>query len=158
LLARAKKSVAKAAQQAQVEIDADPNLQLRGNATQIESVITNLLSNALRHTPADGAVTLAWKARKNGAELSVADTGEGIAPEHLPRLTERFFRVDRGRARNDGGVGLGLAIVKHILHRHDAELRIRSEVGAGSVFCCVFPKERVLVAAEDAESKERRRA
>lgn len=158
LLAGARKAVTGNAGQPGIEVVTDTELQLRGNATQIESVVMNLLSNALRHTPADGTVTLAWKARKNGAELSVTDTGEGIAPEHIPRLTERFFRVDRGRARNDGGVGLGLAIVKHILHRHDAELRIESEVGAGSTFRCLFPGERVLAVDGGAEGKQRRRA
>ena len=158
LLEGVKKEDAGVAGHAEIVIAADPELQLRGNATQIESVVTNLLSNALRHTPADGTVTLTWKGRKSGAELSVTDTGEGIAPENVPRLTERFFRVDRGRARNDGGVGLGLAIVKHILNRHDAELRIESEVGAGSAFRCLFPQERVLAAAGSVKGKERRSA
>jgi len=133
---------------ARIVVDADPALRLKGNSTQIESVITNLVSNALRHTPTDGTVTVTWKALKHGAELSVADTGEGIAEEHIPRLTERFFRVDRGRARDEGGVGLGLAIVKHVLSRHDATLRVRSSLGEGSEFRCRFPAERVTAAAE----------
>ena len=105
--------------------------------------MTNLLTNALRHTPADGTVTLAWESNKKGARLIVSDTGEGIAEDDIPRITERFFRVDRGRARDDGGVGLGLAIVKHILSRHDARLEISSKPGEGSEFCCVFPASRV---------------
>ena len=91
-------------------------------------------------------------AGSGGGVISVTDTGEGIADEHLPRLTERFFRVDRGRARTDGGVGLGLAIVKHILNRHDAELRITSEVGKGSTFWCEFSKDRVVERQTAAEA------
>ncbi len=128
----------------ELRVKADASVQLLGNPTQIESVITNLLTNAIRHTPADGRITLKWSAGSGGGVISVTDTGEGIADEHLPRLTERFFRVDRGRARTDGGVGLGLAIVKHILSRHDAELRIASEVGKGSTFFCEFSKQRIV--------------
>lgn len=129
-----------------ISVDADQGLRLRGNSTQIESVISNLVSNAVRHTPADGRVTVSWRGVKKGAALIVEDTGEGIAAEDIPRLTERFFRVDRGRSRDDGGVGLGLAIVKHILSRHDATFLISSEPGEGSEFRCNFPKERVEVA------------
>lgn len=124
-------------------VDADDSISLLGNETQIESVIRNLVTNAIRHTPADGKIRLQWSRNKKGALLSVRDTGEGIAPEHLPRITERFFRVDRGRSRDDGGVGLGLAIVKHILHRHDGELQVESTPGEGSTFSCQFPAERV---------------
>ncbi|MDH3336409.1 MAG: phosphate regulon sensor histidine kinase PhoR [Gammaproteobacteria bacterium] len=130
---------------AAIEIECESKAQLRGKSREIESVIGNLLSNALRHTPAEGRVTLAWRSGPDGADLVVTDTGEGIAEEHIPRLTERFFRVDRGRARTDGGVGLGLAIVKHVLTRHDAELQISSDVGAGSEFRCHFPAARVVV-------------
>jgi two-component system phosphate regulon sensor histidine kinase PhoR len=120
--------------------------QLRGNGGEIESVITNLVSNAIRHTPADGKITLDWQTDDaDGADLVVSDNGEGIAEEHIPRLTERFFRVDRGRARQDGGIGLGLAIVKHVLGRHEADLHISSTPGGGSEFRCHFPKERVFV-------------
>lgn len=130
---------------AAIEIECESKAQLRGKSGEIESVIGNLLSNAHRHTPAEGRVTLSWRSGPDGADLVVSDTGEGIAEEHIPRLTERFFRVDRGRARTDGGVGLGLAIVKHVLMRHDAELRISSDVGAGSEFRCHFPAARVVV-------------
>ncbi len=130
---------------AAIEIHCESQAQLRGNASEIESVISNLLSNALRHTPPDGVVTVSWRSGPDGADLVVSDTGEGIAAEHLPRLTERFFRIDRGRARTDGGVGLGLAIVKHILSRHDAELHVSSEIGVGSEFRCHFPLQRVVV-------------
>lgn len=119
--------------------------QLRGNGGEIESAITNLVSNAIRHTPADGKITLDWQTDANGADLVISDNGEGIAEEHIPRLTERFFRVDRGRARQDGGVGLGLAIVKHVLGRHEAELHVKSEPAVGSEFRCHFPAERVSV-------------
>ena len=88
---------------------------------------------------------MTWRSGPDGADLVVADTGEGIDPEFIPRLTERFFRVDKGRSREDGGTGLGLAIVKHVLARHDAELTITSEPGEGSEFCCSFPAERVVV-------------
>ncbi|MDH3862178.1 MAG: ATP-binding protein, partial [Gammaproteobacteria bacterium] len=87
---------------------------------------------------------LCWRTDDDGADIVVTDTGEGIAAEDIPRLTERFFRVDRGRARRDGGVGLGLAIVKHVLARHDAELIIASEPGEGSEFRCHFPSNRVV--------------
>lgn len=130
---------------ANIEIEAQSTAQLRANNDEIETVIVNLLSNAIRYTPAGGDITLTWRSDADGADLIVADTGEGIAEEYIPRLTERFFRVDRGRAREDGGIGLGLAIVKHILGRHGAELRISSELGAGSEFCCHFPLDRVVI-------------
>ena len=128
-----------------IAVHVDSPARLRGNSNEIESLVTNLLSNAVRHTPASGKVTLRWWSDEAGAELVVSDTGEGIDPAHIPRLTERFFRVDRGRSRTDGGVGLGLAIVKHILSRHDAELRIDSERGRGSRFSCRFPASRVAI-------------
>lgn len=131
-----------------ITLDAEPAAQLRGDAGEIESLITNLLSNAVRHTPADGQITLSWQTGSDGADIVVRDTGEGIAEEHIPRLTERFFRVDRGRARTDGGVGLGLAIVKHVLTRHEADLSITSEPGSGSEFRCHFPPGRVVVEAQ----------
>jgi len=126
--------------------------QLSGAAEEIETVIVNLLSNAVRFTPRDGDITLTWRADENGADLIVADTGEGIDAEHIPRLTERFFRVDKGRSRDYGGTGLGLAIVKHVLARYDAELIISSEPGEGSAFRCHFPKDRVVLASSAALS------
>lgn len=130
---------------ASVSIDVNSTAELRGNRAEIETVIVNLISNAIRHTPADGEITLSWSSGPDGADLVVADTGEGIDFEHIPRLTERFFRVDKGRGREDGGIGLGLAIVKHVLARHDAVLIITSEAAAGSVFRCHFPADRVAV-------------
>lgn len=132
---------------AEVTVDAQSTARLRGSSAEIETVIVNLLSNAIRYTPADGRITITWRTGPDGADLIVADTGEGIDPENIPRLTERFFRVDKGRSRDDGGVGLGLAIVKHVLARHDAELIVTSEAGMGSEFRCHFPLERVVASA-----------
>jgi two-component system, OmpR family, phosphate regulon sensor histidine kinase PhoR len=129
----------------QIVVQSESQAALRGNAAEIETVVSNLLSNAVRHTPPGGSVRLRWlDSESGGATLAVEDTGEGIAEEFIPRLTERFFRVDRGRSRDDGGTGLGLAIVKHILTRHDAELEIRSTPGEGSRFLCHFPERRVI--------------
>lgn len=128
---------------AKIAIDVTSNAKLHGDSAEIETVIVNLLSNAIRHTPENGAITVSWQFSAEGADLVVADTGEGIDPEHIPRLTERFFRVDKGRSRDDGGIGLGLAIVKHVLARHDAELTVTSQSGAGSEFRCHFPPARL---------------
>ncbi|MCB1845772.1 MAG: DUF3329 domain-containing protein, partial [Halioglobus sp.] len=107
----------------EIVIDAPLTARLKGVSSEIETVISNLLVNAIRHTPADGRISLSWRADEDGdACLVVADTGEGVDAEFIPRLTERFFRVDSGRSRDAGGVGLGLAIVKHVLLRHDARL------------------------------------
>ena len=138
---------------ARIEISPESTAQLNGNAAEIETVLVNLLSNAIRFTPADGQITLTWRSDADGADLIVADTGEGIDPEFIPRLTERFFRVDKGRSRDDGGTGLGLAIVKHVLIRHDAELIISSKPGEGSEFRCHFPPERIVVAPAVSLSK-----
>lgn len=128
-----------------IEVDIESPARLRGNTGEIESLVTNLVSNAVRHTDVDGHIVLTWRADTDGATLLVEDDGEGIDAEHLPRLTERFFRVDRGRSREEGGVGLGLAIVKHVLGRHDARLEIDSEPGEGSRFSCRFPASRVIL-------------
>lgn len=145
LLASAKKASYQPGSTASIEANAESTIKLRGCGSEIESLISNLLSNALRHTPGCGQISLTWKSDAKGAVLLVEDTGEGIESEHIPRLTERFFRVDRGRTREDGGVGLGLAIVKHILSRHDAELSISSQLGHGSKFTCRFPLERIVI-------------
>jgi two-component system phosphate regulon sensor histidine kinase PhoR len=117
---------------------------LLGSARELRSAFANLAGNAVRYTPQGGAITLHWSADgASGARFSVQDNGIGIAREHLPRLTERFYRVDRGRSREAGGTGLGLAIVKHVLERHQAVLQIDSEPGRGSVFSAVFPPHRV---------------
>ena len=145
LMAAVRNAMKDQAKAADILIKTDTAAQLRGNASEIQSVISNLASNAIRHTSAEGTVTLIWKISDDGGDLIVRDTGEGIAEEHIPRLTERFFRVDRGRSRDGGGIGLGLAIVKHVLSRHDAELHISSEPGVGSEFRCRFPSDRVSV-------------
>ena len=130
---------------AQITVSVESPAQLLGNHSEIETVVMNLLANAVRYTPGDGKIDLAWRTSGKGAEIVVSDTGEGIDAEFIPRLTERFFRVDKGRSRDDGGTGLGLAIVKHVLVRHDAELEIKSEPGKGSEFRCRFPAERLLL-------------
>ncbi len=119
---------------------------LRGDAKDIQSVVSNLVSNAVRYTPPEGRIEIRWWSDASGGHISVSDTGIGIAKEHLSRLCERFYRVEDGRERlgNEGGTGLGLAIVKHALARHGADLEIKSEPGKGSVFTCHFPKDAVV--------------
>ena len=116
---------------------------LLGAEPELVSALANLVSNAVRYTPAGGTVTLSWRVSSEGAEFAVRDTGIGIDAKHIPRLTERFYRVDRGRSRDAGGTGLGLAIVKHALSRHQATLVITSEPGKGSCFTARFPLARV---------------
>jgi two-component system phosphate regulon sensor histidine kinase PhoR len=125
-------------------LETDPGLWLRGNQRELYSAFSNLVFNAVQHTPEHGVIRLRWYADEKGAHFSVADNGEGIAPEHIPRITERFYRVDKGRSRDKGGTGLGLAIVKHVLSRHGGKLHIESQVGKGSTFRCDFP-ERAIV-------------
>lgn len=125
-----------------------PGLALAGAPNEMRSALTNLVSNAVRYTPAGGKIDVAWARLPDGrVEFSVTDTGPGIAPEHLPRLSERFYRVDRSRSRESGGTGLGLAIAKHVAQRHGGELGIASTPGLGSRFSIVFPARRV--SAED---------
>ncbi|MGE3924575.1 MAG: phosphate regulon sensor histidine kinase PhoR [Lautropia sp.] len=127
-----------------IELDCQMPSQLRGVPAEIESAVRNLLTNAIRYTPQGGRITMSWTVRADDALLAVADTGIGIAAEHLPRLAERFYRVDRARSRETGGTGLGLAIVKHIAQRHGATLAIDSMPGQGSRFALVLPHDRVL--------------
>jgi two-component system, OmpR family, phosphate regulon sensor histidine kinase PhoR len=127
------------------KIELESDLALLGSRGEIHSALSNLVSNAVRYTPASGEIRLSWRADvQRGGVFSVHDTGPGIAREHIPRLTERFYRVDRSRSRETGGTGLGLAIVKHALNRHQARLEIQSELGKGSVFSAVFPARRLL--------------
>ncbi|MFI4869498.1 MAG: phosphate regulon sensor histidine kinase PhoR [Steroidobacterales bacterium] len=128
---------------AQVQVRADSHAMLLGEEMQIHSAFANLVDNAAKYTPADGSVQIRWWTDDKGGHFSVTDTGIGIAQEHIPRLTERFYRVDAGRSRATGGSGLGLAIVKHVLQRHGAQLSIESEEGRGSKFTCHFPRERL---------------
>jgi two-component system phosphate regulon sensor histidine kinase PhoR len=114
-----------------------------GAETELHSIFHNLVSNAVKYTPADGRIEVRYWNDPAGAHVSVQDTGIGIAPAHIPRLTERFYRVDAGRSRKLGGSGLGLAIVKHALQRHGAQLEVRSVEGKGSTFACHFPPDRV---------------
>jgi two-component system, OmpR family, phosphate regulon sensor histidine kinase PhoR len=126
---------------------------LYGAAHEIESAFTNLLVNGLKYTLAEGTVRMRWWTDEEGAHFSVIDTGIGIPAEHIPRLTERFYRVDAGRSRGQGGSGLGLAIVKHALQRHSGWLDVQSVEGKGSTFTCHFPQQRIWkVALQAAES------
>ncbi len=127
-----------------IESDVPPGLRLLGIGAEIESAIRNLLSNAVRYTPAGGRISLEWVQKNGEGAVVVADTGIGIPAEHLPRLTERFYRVDRARSRSTGGTGLGLAIVKHIANRHGAELLIESKAGKGSRFTLRFAPARII--------------
>ena len=147
LLAAAKKSVNNGTGVAEIVIDCKSRTPLCGSSAEIESIIVNLMTNAIRHTPADGRITMSWSVGESGGVLVVDDTGIGIEPEYIPRLTERFFRIDAGRSREEGGVGLGLAIVKHILERHDGKLIIDSTPGKGSRFSCQFPLSRMATDA-----------
>ncbi len=128
---------------AQVQVRADSRALLLGDEVQIHSAFANLVDNAAKYTPADGSVQMRWWTDKAGGHFSVTDTGMGIARVHIPRLTERFYRVDAGRSRETGGSGLGLAIVKHVLQRHGAQLSIESQEGRGSCFSCHFPSQRI---------------
>ncbi len=119
--------------------------RLLGNEEELRSAFTNLIVNAVKYTPADGNITIRWYETEDGACVEVSDTGEGIDPEHLPRLTERFYRAPGAEIRNPTGTGLGLAIVKHVLNRHDGRLEIDSRPGDGSRFRCRFPRRRVYL-------------
>ena len=122
----------------------DQDCTVAGSESELLSATLNLVNNAVRYTPPGGSVQLQWRMLADGqGEFSVVDSGPGIAPEHVPRITERFYRVDRSRSRETGGTGLGLAIVKHVAQRHGAQLRIDSVVGKGSTFALVFPASRV---------------
>ncbi|MHB8453773.1 MAG: phosphate regulon sensor histidine kinase PhoR [Acidiferrobacterales bacterium] len=130
-----------------ITMDARPDLKLLGNEEELRSAFSNLINNAVQYTPAGKSIHLNWIATADGPRFSVTDTGEGIAPQHIPHLAERFYRVDSARSRATGGTGLGLSIVKHILLRHDAKLLIESGLGRGSSFICQFPQSRTQFAA-----------
>lgn len=127
-----------------IQWDIDPALTVVGNPTELSSAITNLLTNAVRYTPSGGTIHVFWGVNEqNEAIFSVTDSGLGIAPADIPRVTERFYRVDKSRSRASGGTGLGLAITKHIAIRHNAKLQIKSKLNKGSTFSLVFPKENI---------------
>jgi two-component system phosphate regulon sensor histidine kinase PhoR len=128
----------------EISLDIADAATVLGSREELASAFGNLVSNAIRYTPAGGSIRLAWRIDSDGSGLfSVTDSGIGIAVEHIPRLTERFYRVDRSRSRATGGTGLGLAIVKHVLLRHQADLEIASEPGKGSTFAVRLPAKRV---------------
>ncbi|VFM95274.1 MAG: PAS/PAC sensor signal transduction histidine kinase [Candidatus Kentron sp. G] len=127
-----------------MEIDIRSRLGIMGNPRQLHSAFSNLVFNAVRYTTAGGKITVRWSTGDGGGRLLVRDTGIGIEPRHLPRITERFYRIDTGRSRETGGTGLGLTIVKHVLTQHDAELSIESVPGKGSDFTCYFPPVRLF--------------
>ena len=128
----------------QVELAIESSASLIGDEAMVQSAFSNLVDNAAKYTPAEGSMQIRWWTDEEGGHFSVRDTGPGISAEHIPRLTERFYRVDPGRSRETGGSGLGLAIVKHALHRHGGRLEIESIEGRGSTFTCHFPRDRVL--------------
>ena len=127
-----------------ITFDAGPACEIAGVQAELYSAMSNLVTNAVRYTPDAGMVHVSWKLLDDGrGEFKVKDSGPGIAPEHLPRLTERFYRIDRSRSRETGGTGLGLAIVKHVTQRHGGELHIESDLGQGSCFSILLPAARV---------------
>jgi two-component system phosphate regulon sensor histidine kinase PhoR len=126
-----------------ITLECDNDVWLRGNGEELRSALSNLVFNAVQYTPAEGKIAMRWNVDDQGAHFSVTDTGIGIPAHHIPRLTERFYRVDAGRSREVGGTGLGLAIVKHVLQRHNATLHIESVVNEGSTFRCDFPSALV---------------
>jgi len=127
----------------EVRVRIDSAAQLIGDEPEIHSAFSNLVDNAAKYTPPEGSIEMRWWTDEEGGHLAVTDTGFGIPSEHIPRLTERFYRVDAGRSRATGGSGLGLAIVKHVLQRHGAQLEVQSTLGEGSSFTCHFPAERL---------------
>ena len=125
-----------------ISLQADEKLLLKGHGSELRSLFSNLVFNAIAYTPPRGVIEIRWFMEGDAAVFSVLDTGIGIEQQHIPRLTERFYRVDEGRSRKSGGTGLGLAIVKHVLNRHDGRLEIESHYGSGSTFVCRFPPSR----------------
>jgi len=132
-----------------ISLQGTPAFDLLGSESELSSAFGNLVSNAIRYTPQNGEVRILWRDSAEGSSFTVEDTGIGIAPEHLPRLTERFYRVDRSRSRETGGTGLGLAIVKHAIARHQAHLDVESKPGQGSRFTIRFPAKRTVPAEPD---------
>ena len=138
----------------QVEMQLEPETSLLGQESEVYSAFSNLVFNAVRYTPSGGQIKLRWWTDKEGAHFSVQDNGQGIDSIHLPRLQERFYRVDESRSSDSGGTGLGLAIVKHVMLRHGGKLSIKSQLGKGSTFTCHFPKELITSTAVEEEVEE----
>lgn len=128
-----------------IAFEADETVTVTGAQTEILSALGNLVTNAIRYTPEGGSIHVQWRRAGDSAAFAVTDTGFGIPVADIPRLTERFYRVDRSRSRDTGGTGLGLAIVKHVLQRHDAMLEVKSEEGRGSTFAVRFPAQRTVL-------------
>lgn len=140
--------------QHQIELSVDESLALRGDESELRSAFSNLIVNAIKYTPPGGSIRIRWQRLHAEACLEVTDNGPGIAAQHLSRLTERFYRIDRGRSGRAGGSGLGLAIVKHVLNRHQARLQIDSEPGNGSRFRCLFSASRIVTLPSFPETGE----
>lgn len=138
-----------------ISLDADATVQLKGSEAELRSAFSNLVFNAVKYTPAEGNIRIRWWCDEHGAHLSVQDSGIGIDNKHLPRLTERFYRVDSSRNSTTGGTGLGLAIVKHVLLRHRARLEISSVLGHGSTFTCHFAPAQVKKTSVEAITDQR---
>jgi two-component system phosphate regulon sensor histidine kinase PhoR len=136
-----------------IELKTDSSLLLLGNEEELRSVFSNIIFNAVKYTPSEGHIWINWFCENQQAHFQVKDTGIGIAEKHIPRLTERFYRVDRGRSRDKGGTGLGLAITKHVLIRHQAKLEINSKIGVGSIFECIFPIKRTVIKSSGAKNE-----
>ncbi|MBI1174463.1 MAG: phosphate regulon sensor histidine kinase PhoR [Sideroxydans sp.] len=132
-----------------IRLELESDSSLCGNADELRSAFANLVTNAVRYTPPGGEIVMRWQELDGQPVFSVQDSGIGIAPQHIPRLTERFYRVDRSRSRETGGTGLGLAIVKHVVNRHQARLEVTSEEGRGSTFSIVFPDKRRCPLAQE---------
>lgn len=130
-----------------IQAEVDEHLQIMGFEDELHSLFSNIIFNAVKYTPANGKIHIAWYQKNHAIYFDVRDTGIGIQAEHIPRLTERFYRVDPARSRASGGTGLGLAIAKHVLLRHEGKLEIQSEIGRGSIFTCTFPIKRKWVEA-----------
>jgi two-component system phosphate regulon sensor histidine kinase PhoR len=137
-----------------IKLNVDENIWLLGEESELSSAFSNLVFNAIVHTPPGTQIKVYWKLDNKRACLTVSDSGPGIEQRHIPRLTERFYRVDKARSRQSGGTGLGLAIVKHIIGRHDGELQIASQLEVGSQFTCLFPEAVTLDKTDLQPSKE----
>jgi two-component system phosphate regulon sensor histidine kinase PhoR len=127
-----------------ISVECDDDIAVIGQRDELHSAFANIVFNAVRYTEAGGRIVIRWYGDRDGACLQVQDNGIGIDSEHIPRLTERFYRVDKSRSMDTGGTGLGLAIVKHVLIRHHAQLVVTSQPGTGSTFTCMFPAAQII--------------